>query len=139
MLVAAHAMAEAFLQRRSKFSRKDFTDAQLFACLVLREHQNKSYRGLVALLEDSPQWCSDIGLKKVPDHNTLCRAFHRLVKNNVIERMLDLSVETAQQAQRRKKRDAGTRPSSWRWIRACSNPTTSADILKSGGVPTVVN
>jgi Transposase domain (DUF772) len=104
VLNAAYALGLSCLKRRSKFSRKDFTDAQLFACLVLREHQKKSYRGLVALLEDCPQWCQDIGLKKVPDHNTLCRAFHRLVKPRLVETMLDLSIAVAKQAQRRKKK-----------------------------------
>jgi len=108
VLAAAHALAEACLKHRSKFSRRDFTDAQLFACLVLREHQKKSYRGLVALLEDSPQWCADIGLKKVPDHNTLCRAFHRLVKPKTIQTFLDLSLQTAHQAHRRQKKDSPT-------------------------------
>jgi hypothetical protein len=103
VLIAADALGQACFKRRSKFSRKDFTDAQLFACLVLREHQNKSYRGLVALLQDTPDWCRDIGLKKVPDRNTLCRAFHRLVKPRMIQRMLDLSILAAQKAQRRHK------------------------------------
>jgi hypothetical protein len=113
VLNAAHALAMACLKGRSKFSRKDFTDAQLFACLVLREHQKKSYRGLVALLKDVPEWCSDIGLRKAPDHNTLCRAFHRLVKPGVIETMLDLSVRAAKQANRRgKKREANAKTGS---------------------------
>jgi len=55
----------------SKFSRKDFTQPQLFACLVLREHQKKSYRGIEALLIDSPDWLADIGLTKAPDHPAL--------------------------------------------------------------------
>ena len=109
VLAAAHALAEASLKRRSKFSRKDFTDAQLFACLVLREHQKKSYRGLVALLEDSPQWCADIGLKKVPDHNTLCRAFHRLVKPRMIQAQLDISLQVARDARRRQKKETPSR------------------------------
>jgi Transposase domain (DUF772) len=128
VLNAAYALATACLKRRSKFSRKDFTDPQLFACLVLREHQKKSYRGLVALLEDSPEWCRDIGLKKVPDHNTLCRAFHRLVKPAMIETMLDLSVQAARQAQRRNKKretdpSTNAKPGSQRSIRPCSNRT----------------
>src|ERR1700722_15434819 len=105
VLDAAYALGLTCLKRRSKFSRKDFTDAQLFACLVLREHQKKSYRGVVALLEDCPDWCRDIGLQKVPDHNTLCRAFHRLVKPPTVERMLDLSVRAARPAQRRRKKE----------------------------------
>jgi Transposase domain (DUF772) len=104
VLKAAYALGLTCLKRRSKFSRKDFTDAQLFACLVLREHQKKSYRGLVALLKDVPDWCSDIRLKKVPDHNTLCRAFHRLIKPPVVEAMLDLSIWMARQTQRRRKK-----------------------------------
>ena len=88
----------------SKFSRKDFTQPQLFACLVLREHQKRSYRGLAALLDDCPEWRADIGLKKVPGHNTLCRAFHKLVKPKLFEAMLDRSVQAARQAQRERKK-----------------------------------
>ena len=106
VLNAAYALATACVkEHQSKFSRKDFTGPQLFACLVLREHQKKSYRGLVALLEDSPQWCADIGLKKVPDHNTLCRAHKQLVKPGVVERMLDVSIATARELERRQRRN----------------------------------
>src|SRR5947208_16533031 len=62
----------------SKFSRHDFTLPQLFACLVVKEHQRKSYRQAEALLRDAPQWCREIGMKTTPDPNTLCRAFHVL-------------------------------------------------------------
>jgi hypothetical protein len=106
VLSAAYALATACLkEHRSKYSRKDFTGPQLFACLVLREHQKKSYRGLVALLKDSPQWCADIGLKRVPDHNTLCRAHKQLVKPGVVERMMDVSVAKARDLQRRHRRN----------------------------------
>ena len=106
VLNAAYALAAAVLKdRRSKFSRKDFTGPQLFACLVLREHQKKSYRGLVALLKDCPEWCADIGLKKVPDRNTLCRAHKQLVKPGVVEKMLDLSVAAVRTAVRRQRRN----------------------------------
>lgn len=105
VLNAAYSLAAACLAPRSRFSRKDFTDAQLFACLVLREHQKKSYRGVVALLKDCPDWCADIGLKKVPDHNTLCRAHRNLVKPGVVERMLDVSIATARELHRRRRAD----------------------------------
>ena len=108
VLNAAYALAAACLTRRSRFSRKDFTDAQLFACLVLREHQKKSYRGIVALLKDCPEWCADIGLRKVPDHNTLCRAHRNLVKPGVVERMLDLSIATARKLERQNKKKKGS-------------------------------
>lgn len=114
VLNAAYALATACLkERRSKFSRKDFTGPQLFACLVLREHQNKSYRGLVALLKDCPEWCADIGLKKVPDHNTLCRAHKNLVRPGVVEKMFDVSIATARELERRRQRNKkkkGPRP-----------------------------
>jgi hypothetical protein len=105
VLNAAYALATACVkEHQSKFSRRDFTGPQLFACLVLREHQRKSYRGVVALLEDCPHWCADIGLKKVPDHNTLCRAHKQLVKPGVVERMLDISIQAARKLQRRNKK-----------------------------------
>src|SRR5690349_6381322 len=78
MLVAHHLARGVVPEHTSKFSRKDFTLPQLFACLVVREHQRQSYRGVEALLRDAEHWCRDIGMKKVPDHNTLCRAFHAL-------------------------------------------------------------
>jgi hypothetical protein len=62
----------------NKFSRHDFTVPQLFACLVLKEQQRRTYRDTEALLRDAPHWCREIGMKKVPDHNTLCRASHAL-------------------------------------------------------------
>lgn len=77
----------------SRFSRHDFTVSQLFACLVLKEHQRKTYRDVEALLRDAPQWCRDIGMKKVPDHNTLCRAFHALKLIRRGGRLLDKLVQ----------------------------------------------
>src|SRR3954467_5168678 len=73
----------------SKFSRHDFTLPQLFACLVVKEHQRKSYRQAEALLRDAPQWCRDIGMSKTPDHNTLCRAFHALNLGRRQRKLLD--------------------------------------------------
>jgi len=92
-MAAAHEIAKQFMpDHASTFSRKDFTDPQLFACLVLREHQRKSYRGVEALLEDCPDWRAEIGLSRTPDHNTLCRAFRRLVKRRRLNSMLDQMV-----------------------------------------------
>ena len=78
-------------------SRQDgFTEPQLFACLVLREHQKKSYRGIEALLADSPDWLAAIGADHAPDHNTLWRAFGRLVKRGLMNKMLDQQVAWAE-------------------------------------------
>lgn len=96
VLLWAHHLGQQTLPDYScKFSRHDFTLPQLFACLVLREHQKKSYRGLEALLADSPQWCADIGMSRVPDHNTLCRAFKFIIQTGNMNRMLDLQAQWA--------------------------------------------
>lgn len=79
----------------SPFSRHAFTKPQLFACLVLREHQKKSFRGIEALLIDSPTWLADIGLSKAPDHNTLSRAFNEFVDPDLASSMLDLMAKLA--------------------------------------------
>jgi hypothetical protein len=84
---------EALPKYFSKFSRHDFTVPQLFACLVVKEHQRKSYREAEALLRDSRPWCRDIGMRKFPDHNTLCRAFHALNLNRRSGKLLDRLVQ----------------------------------------------
>ena len=89
LLWAHHLGRQIFPDYSSKFSRHDFTLPQLFACLALREHQKKSYRGIQALLADCPEWCAAIGIRGVPDHNTLCRAFKLLIKHGNVNRMLD--------------------------------------------------
>jgi hypothetical protein len=98
VMLVAYRLASASLPLYSnEFSRHDFTLPQLFACLVLREHQKKSYRGVEALIEDSPQWRADIGLSRTPDHNTLCRVFNQLVKPGIINSMLDQTAKWAQE------------------------------------------
>jgi hypothetical protein len=90
MRVAYHLARRLLPQHSCKFSRHDFTLAQLFACLVVREFFDLSYRRAEALLADSPAWLADIGLAKAPDHNTLWRAFDALLKRHRCQRMLDL-------------------------------------------------
>lgn len=96
---AAHELGgRLFDERAHKFARKDYTLPQLFACLVLREHQRKSYRGIEALLADCRDLREAVGLAKAPDHNTLWRAFEHLVKPSGMNRALD--VQAAQAADR---------------------------------------
>src|SRR5437773_7965513 len=64
----------------SKYSRKDFTQHQLFAILAVKAFLGRDYRGAVALLEDFADLRTDLGLTKVPDHSTLCKAEQRLLK-----------------------------------------------------------
>src|SRR5262245_16494868 len=64
----------------SKFSRKDFTQHQLFALLALREFLKTDYRGLEQYLRDWSDLRQVLGLSKVPDHSTLQKAAQRLLE-----------------------------------------------------------
>ena len=64
----------------SKFSRKDFTQHQLFAVLALKTFLKTDYRGVAQHLADFAELREDLGLAKVPDHSTLCYAAKRLLK-----------------------------------------------------------
>lgn len=95
----AHRLARRLLPEHScKFSRHDFTLAQLFACLVVREFFGLSFRRTEALLADSPTWLADVGLARAPDHNTLWRAFDALLTQHRCKRMLDLLARLFAQA-----------------------------------------
>ncbi len=92
VLRTAYRLAAKVLpDHASRFSRHDFTLAQLFACLVLREFYGLSYRRTEQLLRDSPQWLADLGLAEAPDHNTLWRSYG-LITRRRFNRMLDLQV-----------------------------------------------
>jgi len=90
----AYAFGRAVLpDHTAKFSRKDFTLPQLFACLVVREMLRLSYRKAQAFFRDSAGWLAEIGIKKPPDHNTLWRAFGVICTLRRLNRMLDLQAE----------------------------------------------
>jgi len=93
MRVAYHLARQLLPEHSGKFSRHDFTLAQLFACLVVREFFGLSFRRAEALLADSPAWLADLGLRKAPDHNTLWRAFESLLASRRCSGMLDLLAE----------------------------------------------
>lgn len=63
-----------------KFSRKDYTQHQLFALLVLREFLKQDYRGLEQLLAEWSELRQTLGLTKIPDHSTLQKAAARLLE-----------------------------------------------------------
>ena len=79
----------------SPFSRLAQHQAREQLRLGEREHQRKSFRGIEALLVDSPAWLADIGLAKAPDHNTLSRAFNEFVDPDLADSMLDLMAKLA--------------------------------------------
>jgi hypothetical protein len=77
---ALAAAADALPAYASKFSRKDFTQHQLFALLALREFLRTDYRGLEQYLRDWSDLRQALGLTKVPDHSTLQKAAARLLE-----------------------------------------------------------
>ena len=95
MRAAWHLASQSLPEYSSKFSRKDFTLPQLFACLVVKEQMKRSYRGAEALLRDCDNWLRDVGLRRAPDHNTLCRAAAFLLTKLRVGKLLDKLVQWA--------------------------------------------
>ena len=89
MRAAYHLARQSLPEYSSKFSRRDFTLPQLFACLVAKEQMRRSYRGAEVLLNDCDNWLRDVGLSKAPDHNTLWRAAGFLLRQCRVARLLD--------------------------------------------------
>ena len=68
----------------SRFSKKDFTQPQLFAMLVLRQFFKTDYRGIVQMLQDLSDLPRVLRLKKIPHYSTLCYAEKRLLKKGLL-------------------------------------------------------
>jgi hypothetical protein len=64
----------------STFSRKDYTQHQLFALLTLKTFFKTDYRGLTQMLLDFAELREELGLRGVPHYSTLCYAAKRLLK-----------------------------------------------------------
>ena len=99
VLLEALAVAQASLPAYShRFSPKKFTLHQLFACLVLKDFYNLTYRGTVGLLADSDSLCEAIGLQQVPHFTTLQKAADRLLVEKSFRRLLTASVARARKS-----------------------------------------
>jgi hypothetical protein len=85
----------SFAPYSSKFSRQDFTQAQLFACLVLKEFLQLDYRKVSALLRDTPDLSRTIELQKAPHFTTLQKAADRLLLFRPARRLLDRTIQLA--------------------------------------------
>ena len=81
--MALRVSRDALPPYSSKFSKKDFTQHQLFAVLVLRQFFKTDYRGMVQLLRDLPNLRKVLGLKKIPHYSTLKYAQDRLLKRGL--------------------------------------------------------
>jgi len=106
VFITAHFIGKRlFRNYAGPFCRHDFTRAQLFACLVLREFFGLSYRGTEQLLRDSPHWLAEIGLRVAPDHNTLWRAFTAILQTRRVNRVLDVITACFRRAGRLRLRE----------------------------------
>jgi hypothetical protein len=76
----ALAVARAALPAYSSpYSKKTYTQHQLFALLAVREFLKTDYRGLEQYLRDWSDLRRAVGLTRVPDHSTLQKAAQRLL------------------------------------------------------------
>ena len=86
LALASEALAvgrKALAPYSARRSRHDFTQAQLFAVLALREFFRTDYRGIVALLADWSDVRNALDLTKLPHYTTLQKAQQRLLKKGL--------------------------------------------------------
>jgi len=76
-------------------SRKDFTQPQLVACLVLKAATRNDYRGVCELLTLSPALREAIGLRKVPHFTTLQKFAARPGALEIVDAMIGQVVKEA--------------------------------------------
>ena len=107
-------MAEAYeVARRSLpayshiYSPRTYTQHQLFACLVLKEHLKQDYRGVQQVLVDCPDLRQVIGLSRVPHFTTLQKASRRLLSQRRFRKLLDASVRRILKRRRIVQQSAG--------------------------------
>lgn len=75
----AYDIAKRHLPRyRHKNSPHRFTWPQLVACVLLTFYLDYSYRDMEDWLLVSDKICRALDLHEIPDHSTLCRAFHKV-------------------------------------------------------------
>jgi len=75
-LVAGRA---ALPEYASPYSRKDYTQPQLFTMLVLRRFLRTDCRGVVALVAEWGELRRPLGPAKVPHYSTLAHASRRIL------------------------------------------------------------
>src|ERR1051326_2375357 len=81
---AYQAAKKALPERASPYSKKKFTQPQLFAILVLRAFFRTDYRGMADILRDFSDLREALELKSVPHYSTLALAEKRLLKKGLL-------------------------------------------------------
>lgn len=92
MRVAYEVAKESLPQYAHRFSPKKFTQAQLFACLILKTWLRRDYRGTSAFLADTPELCNAIEMTHVPHFTTLQKASDRLLRSASVKKVLNATV-----------------------------------------------
>jgi transposase len=96
VLLKAYAVAKDALPAYTHpCSPKKFTQPQLFACLVAKEFFKTDYRGIAAILHDTPNLCEAIELQAVPHFTTLQKAAARLTRKAPIDHLLNATIAHA--------------------------------------------
>ena len=110
LIVATLALRLAGGQLRtygSVKSRKDFTQPQLMAYLVLRAYLKATYRDFCDQLSVSSELRDLLGLRKVPDYSTLCKFAGKAGVQDVLERMLATLAKEIEAIDPSPRREAG--------------------------------
>lgn len=92
MKVAYQLGSEVLEPYAHEYSPRRYTQSQIFACLVLKMFFKTDYRGLEAILRDSPQFCAAISMKQVPHFTTFQKAERRLLKSKTVQKLLEESL-----------------------------------------------
>lgn len=88
-------------------SRKDFTQPQLMACLILKAYLKATYRDFCDQLSASSQLREVLGLRKVPDYSTLCKFAAKPRIQEVLEGMLATLAQEMQALDPSPRQEAG--------------------------------
>lgn len=78
--MALKTAQEALPQYSDLRSRHDFTQAQIFAILALRQFFKSDYRGIVRILQEHQSIKDALELNKLPHYTTLQKAQQRMLK-----------------------------------------------------------
>ena len=89
----ALVVAQRVIPKHShKFAPKTYTQPQLLACLLVKEHLRLDYRGTQDLLELSDGLRSALGLRQAPDHSTLWWFAQHKVTPELLQQALEETV-----------------------------------------------
>jgi hypothetical protein len=91
---AYEAGKKALPKYASKYSRRDFTCAQLFAILVLRKFFKQDYRGAIAFLQEWSDLREILDLQdKLPHYTTPQKASEKLLDDPLFRKLLKQTLE----------------------------------------------